>query len=72
MKQNVGKTDKIIRLIAGLVFLVLGYMFSSWFYILAIISLITAATGWCGLYKVLGINTCSIPKTEQSAPPPRM
>jgi hypothetical protein len=58
MKKNVGKTDKTIRYILALVFVYLGYTGSSWWYLLAIISAATAYLGKCGLYKVLGINTC--------------
>jgi hypothetical protein len=57
MEENVGKTDKIIRYILAAIFLYLGYVYSFWFYILAAILIITAATGFCGVYKLLNINT---------------
>jgi hypothetical protein len=57
MEKNVGKTDKIIRYILAAIFLYLGYAYSFWFYILAAILIITAATGFCGVYKLLNINT---------------
>ena len=58
MEQNVGKTDKIIRYILAIIFAYLGYKYSWWFYVPAAISAITAAIGFCGAYKLLGINTC--------------
>ena len=57
MEQNVGRTDKIIRLALGLIVTYLGYVYSKWLYIIAAILFITSATGYCGLYKLLKINT---------------
>ena len=58
MNQNVGMTDKLIRVLVAIAGAVLGYYISPWFYLVSIIALITAATGFCGLYSLLGINTC--------------
>lgn len=57
MKKNVGKTDKIVRYVLGVIFLFLGYKIHWAFYIFAAISIITAAVGSCGLYQLLKINT---------------
>jgi len=57
MEKNVGKTDKIIRIVLGLLFIYLGYAYSAWWYLPAIIALFTAFTGFCGLYPLLKINT---------------
>lgn len=62
MKKNIGKTDRLIRLFVGLVaFLLIGvfrnYIVQWILFIISIVSLFTAAIGWCGLYKVFGINT---------------
>jgi hypothetical protein len=59
MKCNVGKTDRIIRLVAGVVIIIIGLYFQSWWGIIGIIPLLTAALGWCPLYIPLGISTCS-------------
>lgn len=58
MKVNVGKTDRIIRIILGLLIAVLGIVYKSWWGLLAVIPLGTAFTGTCLLYSVFGINTC--------------
>lgn len=58
MKQNIGKTDQIIRIILGLIIAVLGIIYKSWWGVLAVIPLVTAFTGRCLLYNILGINTC--------------
>lgn len=57
MEKNVGKADKIIRYILAVISIYLGYRYSFWFYIIAAILVITAAIGFCGLYKPFGINT---------------
>jgi len=63
MKQNVGTVDRIIRLVLGLVLIILAIYWKCWFCgIVGAIVLLTAVLGWCGLYRVLGINTCKIKK----------
>jgi len=58
MKKNVGKLDRIFRLVIAIIFAILGSIYSSWFYILTIILLLTAMIGVCPPYAMLGINTC--------------
>lgn len=60
--QNESKNDRIIRAVLGLVLLLLAMyattgVFSTVLYVLAVIALVTSATGFCALYKLLGINT---------------
>ena len=57
MEKNVGKTDKIIRVVLAVVFAYLGYAYSAWWYIVTVLLLVTVATGSCLPYKLLGINT---------------
>jgi Inner membrane protein YgaP-like, transmembrane domain len=57
MKCNIGKTDKMIRIVIGIVIAILGIAFKSWWGLLAIIPLGTAAVGWCALYVPLKIST---------------
>ena len=57
MEKNVGKTDKIVRIILAVVFAVLGYMYNPWLYIITAMLIVTAAMGHCGPYKLFGINT---------------
>jgi len=58
MKCNVGKTDKIIRIILGLAIGAAGYYFKSWWGLIGIIPVFTALIGWCPLYFPFGIRTC--------------
>lgn len=67
MKKNVGSTDKIIRMVLAVA---IGYFAYStafntdWIqyllYTIASIMLVTPITGFCPLYVLFGINTCSI------------
>lgn len=58
MNKNVGTADRVIRIIIGLFILALGIYYKSWWGLLAIIPLGTAIVGFCGLYPLLGLNTC--------------
>jgi uncharacterized membrane protein len=64
MKKNVGKTDKIIRIVVGLLFIVAAILWSWWLMIPAVISIATAIMGTCGLYSLFGINTCKLKNKE--------
>jgi hypothetical protein len=63
MKSNVGGIDRILRIVVGLVLIVLTVMgvLPMWGYI-GIVPLATGVIGWCGLYPMLGINTCPMKK----------
>lgn len=61
-KQNEGNLDKNIRLIVGTVALLLGiFMLTGPLQIVAFavgaVGIITGLTGFCMLYKILGIKT---------------
>lgn len=58
-KVNEGPIDRALRTILGVVVLVIGVLNSLWYLIvIGAILLFTAITGFCGLYALLGINTC--------------
>jgi Protein of unknown function (DUF2892) len=58
MKTNVGKTDKSIRIILGIIIAAAGIYYQSLWGLAAIVPLVTAFTGFCPLYNLFGINTC--------------
>lgn len=58
MKHNVGKTDKVIRIILAIIIGVLGYYYKSWWGLVAIVPLATAFMNFCPLYPIFGISTC--------------
>lgn len=62
MKKNVGKSDMIIRIVLGFTIAGLGIYFESWWGLVSIIPLVTAFTGFCGVYTLLGISTCPVKK----------
>ncbi|OSZ77063.1 hypothetical protein CAP36_11615 [Chitinophagaceae bacterium IBVUCB2] len=68
MKQNMGNTDRIIRVLAAIVIAVLYFTNSitgTLGYVLlgiAGIFLLTSLVGSCPLYSLFGINTCQVKK----------
>jgi hypothetical protein len=61
MEKNVGVFDRVIRFIIGLVALYLTFSQSLWWFILVVLMFVTSATGYCYLYKLLGISTHKSP-----------
>lgn len=60
MQKNVGNTDRMIRIIAGVIILALGAYYGSWWGLVGLVPLFTGLTQSCVLYKLLGINTCKL------------
>lgn len=70
MKCNVGKCERKLRVLIGLLILVAGYYFKSWWGAIGLIPILTGLIGWCPIYLPIGINTCKNKKcieTEKSA-----
>ncbi|MEY3005321.1 MAG: hypothetical protein RLZZ491_2497 [Pseudomonadota bacterium] len=61
MTRNEGTIDRAVRIIAGLVLLSLVFIGpqTPWGWI-GLVPLATGLVGFCPLYRVLGINTCSL------------
>ena len=58
MKGNVGKKDQMIRYILAIVLIAVSIITEIyWILIPAIIVGFTAATSWCALYRIFGIDT---------------
>ena len=66
MECNTGKIDRIIRFIIGIALIWAGYKYNAWWYLLAVILILTSFAGFCPLYKLFGINTCSQKEEEKS------
>ncbi len=63
IKENIGTTDRVLRLITAIALLLLAWWYSSW--IVLLVSLFTfyeAFAGWCVLYQILGKNSCDLKK----------
>ena len=59
MRRNIGTMDKFLRVMISLPFLVYGFMHMSWIAgIVGVVLIGTAFVGFCGLYKLFGIDTC--------------
>lgn len=61
MKENVGSTDKVIRVVAGLAILSLLFILEGnarWLGLIGLVPLLTAITGFCPGYMPFGISTC--------------
>ena len=63
MKCNVGTTDRVIRIIVGIVIIALGVYFSSWWGLIGIIPLGTGLLRFCPFYRLFGVTT--VPKKEE-------
>ncbi|NMG73199.1 YgaP family membrane protein [Aromatoleum diolicum] len=63
MNANVGGMDKILRIVAGLVLIVLAIMGigAPWTWI-GVVPLATGLLGWCPAYSIFGMNTCPMKK----------
>ena len=57
MQCNVGKTDRTIRIIAGLAIIAAGFYYQSWWGAIGLVPLLTGVLRWCPPYNLLGINT---------------
>lgn len=62
MKANVGAVDKVARIIIGLALLSLMFVLEGnlrWLGLVGIVPLATGLIGYCPLYSLLGLSTCS-------------
>ncbi len=58
MKPNIGKMERLLRVILGIYAMLLGFLFvrhavGTLIGVLGLVALVTGATGWCGLYALL-------------------
>jgi len=58
MKKNLGTSDRIFRLAAGLAIIVIGLAAQSWWGLIGGPLIATAAMGFCPAYPPFGIDTC--------------
>ena len=57
MEKNIGSTDRILRIVAGLIIMIVGAFYGSWWGLIGIIPLATAFMQWCPLYVPFGLST---------------
>ncbi len=57
MKCNVGKIDRLVRVIIGLGVIIAGFYFKSWLGLIGLLPILTAAIGWCPAYLPIKLST---------------
>lgn len=62
MKQNVGDTERLIRIILGLLIIAAGLYYQSWWGVIGLVPLVTGFVRYCPAWSAFGINTCSVKK----------
>ncbi|MDF2653395.1 MAG: hypothetical protein K0Q73_9200 [Paenibacillus sp.] len=55
---NVGRTEQVIRISIGILILVAGLAFESWWGLIGIAPILTGLTRYCPANALLGINNC--------------
>lgn len=68
MTKNVcGSSEKTIRVIIGLLILGVGWFYDSYWGLIGLVPIVTAAVGWCPLSYIFGVKSCKIKSTNISA-----
>ncbi len=57
MKKNMGSTDRFIRMPLGILIIMAGLYFESWWGATGLILVATSFVGICPIYSILGIST---------------
>lgn len=69
MSRNEGTADRAIRLVVAVVAALAAFAVGAGsvlgivLLVVGAVMLVTAATGFCPLYRVFGMSTCPMPKT---------
>ena len=61
MEINVGDTERMARILVGLLLIGLALAFGGiwWLGLIGIVPVVTGITGWCPAYVPFGISTCN-------------
>ena len=62
MKCNVGKTDRVFRIIMGIIIILAGFYYQSWWGAVGIVPILTGSIRWCPAYIPFGFSTCETNK----------
>ncbi len=57
MKFNVGSADRLIRIIVGGAICAAGWYYHSWWGLIGLVPIATAAIGWCPAYLPFKLST---------------
>lgn len=58
MKCNIGKTDRMFRIILGVIIILAGVYFQSWWGAVGVVFIVTGFIRWCPSYIPFGFSTC--------------
>ncbi len=58
MTKNIGMIDRFVRVVVGLGIVYWAVRHGSWWGMIGVVLLITAAMQYCCLYKLFGFKTC--------------
>lgn len=58
MNKNLGRVDRMLRVVIGIIIIAAGIFNNSWLGAIGIVPILTALIGWCPLYSPFKINTC--------------
>jgi hypothetical protein len=64
MKCNVGRTDKTFRILLGVVIIMAGIYFRSWWGAVGLLPIVTGFIRWCPAYVPFGLSTCKEEKDK--------
>ena len=60
MTRNEGTPDRTLRIVLGLVLLALVFVGpKTWLGLIGVVPLVTGLAGFCPLYRLVGVRTCS-------------
>ena len=68
MNINVGNFDRLVRIVIGLVLISLPFWLESpwrWLGLIGVMPLFTGLAGRCPGYRLLGLNTCPLRKSDE-------
>lgn len=68
MKKNVGKLDKVIRVVLAMLLFSMFFFLegdSKFLAIAGVVPLVTGLFSFCPLYRIFGFSTCLIKSTNQ-------
>ena len=57
MKKNIGKIDKTLRIVIGLVIIAVGIIYKSWWGAVGLVPLLTAVISFCPIYLAIKADT---------------
>lgn len=65
MKINIGSTDRIVRIIAGVLIIAVGFIYQSWWGAVGLLPLLTGFVKTCPAYLPFGLSTCKVDSIKQ-------